>query len=125
MTYPESAQPQPGVTYAPASTPATPRNKLGIASVIAGGVTIALQLVFVIAQVSFVASQDLPLLSLLGVVHMIVAGLISVTAVVLGVLGLMARDRPKGVAGVGLGLGIATVVGVLTSVLYTALLSIL
>jgi hypothetical protein len=98
---------------------ATRRNVPGLVSVILLGACLLLQLIQTVVQQSMIAAPDVSFeaVGLVSFVFTFVGGLLAIAAIVLGAIGLAGRDRPRALAGIGLGGGIVTVVSILIAVI--------
>ena len=131
------ARPTPGTPAAPAapgslaaSAAPHPRNNFGTVALIAGIAAIVLNFISVVNQAFQYANavSDMSILStiqLTATVFMLVHGLLAVAAIVFGILGLSAKGRPKGMAGIGLGIGVTALCATLSTLLYSGLISAL
>jgi hypothetical protein len=87
-----------------------------VVAVILVAAALAIQLGMTLVTASFIASTDRSSFEAYGLVSTLLAvlqGLVSLAAVIVGAIGLAARDRPKGFAGIGLGGGAVLLFGVL------------
>nr|WP_315268635.1 hypothetical protein [Microbacterium lemovicicum] len=115
------AGPAPARGYAPppsgSTAPApgrgpTTRNVPGLVSLILGAATLLWSFAFVFVQAVAIANTSPSAVGALSVVNLTVQGLLSVAGLVFGVIGLVIRDRPRAIAGIGTGLASAGLVGV-------------
>jgi hypothetical protein len=112
------AAPQPGA-------PSRPGNPFGLVAIIAGGLLLLSTIVQVGVQTAAVARDDFEALGLSSGVSTLIDGLISLVAVVFGIIGLAQRGRPHALAGIGAGIGIATLVSAIVwGLIYPAALSL-
>jgi hypothetical protein len=121
-------EPAPGSPWAVAPTAAPGarrRNPAGLIAAILVGVCIVLQIVQSVSGAAMFASRDFDNTFYAAVqgVFAVLQSIIALTAVILGGIGVAGRDKPKALAGVGLGGGAVVLFGVLTSYLMTALIS--
>jgi hypothetical protein len=105
--------------------PVRRRNTPGLVAAILVGVTLAVQVISTIATAAIFASPglDYAAYGVVAFAFAVVQGLIALGAVVFGGIGLSGGDRPKALAGIGLGGGAVVLVGILTAQLSTVLLS--
>jgi hypothetical protein len=130
---PTGAQPQhpagayPGQPYAGASAAVTaPKGKgnpFGLISLIAGGVLLLWQFVFLFLQAGAYAASSYETLGAIGALNGIVQGILALAALVFGFIGLAQRGKPKVVAGIGTGIGISGLVGVLVGLLFPVIIA--
>jgi len=101
-----------------------PGNPAGLISVILVAAALALQLVSAVVSAAVLGSAAMryDLYGLFTTVFAVLQGLVAIAAIVLGAMGLAARDRPKALAGIGLGGGTVVLFGLLAGQLTTLLL---
>ncbi|MBW9094887.1 hypothetical protein JNB62_14435, partial [Microbacterium jejuense] len=106
--------------------PDRPKNTIGLVALIVAVATLVLSTVTLITQAVMMMQPDYDyaLINLVTTVFTSLGGLLSLAAVVLGAIGLAKRGAPKGAAGVGLGIGIATVWAILGNLIFSALVSL-
>lgn len=116
---------QPGAP-APAALPGT-KNTLGLIALIIAVATLVLSTVTLISQGAMLLQPDYNymLINVVTTIFTSIGGLLSAAAIVLGAIGLTKKGAPKGAAGVGLGIGVATVWSILGNVIYSGMLGIL
>ena len=108
-----------------------PRNPFAVPSLVLGIVAEALGAAFSLGSTAVIASRTLQttvttaqLLGVLSLVENIVAGLVGLSALVVGLIALFPRTRPRrAVAAAGTAIGAVIVFGVLVSLLSTLLLA--
>lgn len=111
-------------SYAPAA-PAVRGNPFGLASTVVGAVLLLSLFLQMIVQVGAIGRGDVSMLGIIGVATNLIEGLLAVTAVVLGIIGLTRRGRPQALAGIGTGIGVAMLIStVVWGLLYPAVLSV-
>ncbi|GAA5195929.1 hypothetical protein [Microbacterium jejuense] len=123
---PDAAPAQPGAPAAPSSAAPGAKNPLGLIALIIAVATLALSTVTLISQAAMMLQPDYDymLVNLVTTVFTSIGGLMALAAVVLGAIGLAKKGAPKGAAGVGLGIGVATVWAILGNLIYSGILSI-
>ena len=116
--------------YAPDGAPsgsvdATPKtgNPLGVASLIVGAGALAWQLVFVFIQAFAFANYDPTTAAITSLLNLIVLAALGLTGLILGLVALSRRDRPRVAAGIGVGLGIASTFAVLLGLVYPVIVT--
>ncbi|MBD3942969.1 hypothetical protein IF188_14840 [Microbacterium sp. NEAU-LLC] len=121
QTYP--AQSSPG---AAATAPARPKNTLGLVALIIAIATLVLSTVTLVTQAAMMLqpNYNYVLVNLVTTVFTSIGGLLALAAVVLGAIGLAKKGAPKGAAGIGLGIGVATIWAILGNLIYSGILSI-
>jgi len=125
--YPEGAYPAgAGYAVAPAAAPTAARNTLGLVALIIGVATLVLSTVTLVSQGAMLLQPDYDyqLINLVTTVFTSIGGLMAVAAVVLGAIGLAKKGAPKGAAGIGFGIGVATVWSILGNLIYSGILSV-
>ena len=117
----------PGSPAAPAPTASGPKNALGLVALIIGVATLVLSTVTLISQAVMLLQPDYDyqLVNLVTTVFTSIGGLMALAAVVLGAIGLAKKGAPKAAAGIGLGIGIATVWAILGNLIYSGILSVI
>ncbi|NYD68170.1 hypothetical protein [Agromyces atrinae] len=105
------------------ATPARRRNAVGVAALAVGVIGVLLGAVSTFAPIGAILQGDYALVGLLSAVSLTVAVVLGLTATILGIAGLAARDRPRAAAGVGLGLGAAHLISAVLGVTYSLVLS--
>ncbi len=113
--------PGPQAAPLPQVTPAA-RNPLGTASLILGVVLLVWNVASVALQAAAIASRDMAQLGLLSLFGGILVFLVAGSALACGIAGLLVRDRPRIRAGIGTGIAAASLVGLLSSLAYSALI---
>lgn len=110
---PNAGQPQSGQPPHPAGSmgpvagrPAGERNRAGLISVIFAGVLLLTQLVSALAQAAVIGGDAYEALGALNLVFGIIDTLLALGAIIFGAIGLAAKGKPKGLAGIGLGAGV-------------------
>lgn len=83
-------------------------NPTGLWSLILGLCVLEVVLIWNIVQPFVISGRDMALLSTLGVLVNVIAILLAVAASLLGLLGILRRDAPRAMAGIGLGIGFTT-----------------
>ena len=142
---PEPPAPTPAPVYAPApghpeaASPAAPayavppgppvggtKNTLGLVALIIGVATLVLSSVTLVSQGVMLLQPDYDyrLINLVTTVFTSIGGLMALAAVVLGAIGLARKGAPKGAAGIGFGIGVATVWAILGNLIYSGILSL-
>ncbi|TFV84813.1 hypothetical protein E4V99_07155 [Microbacterium sp. dk485] len=110
--------------YAPAAS-AVRGNPFGLASAVVGAVLLLSLFLQMIVQVGAIGRGDVSMLGIIGVATNLIEGLLAVTAVVLGIIGLTRRGRPQALAGIGTGIGVAMLISTIVwGLLYPAVLSL-
>jgi hypothetical protein len=132
-----AAQPHPGAPYAgtpyaaagfePGPAPArTPRrgNPLGLVAALLVGLALVIQLTSSVVTAGLLSSYSgaYEAYGTTTLVFGVLQGLVGLAALVLGAIGLAARDRPKGLAGIGVGGGAVLLAGILLGQLTNLLL---
>lgn len=128
---PASPQPPSGAQqlgFAPAQPPTPPatgpRNPLGLIAFVLGLATILVGLMQTVAQTFLLVSSDYTAIGAWNMLFLVLNSLLAIAIVIIAIVGLLQRDRPKVLAGIGLGIGISTLAGILISgLLAPALLS--
>lgn len=130
---PHPQAPAPSAPYAgpgapPAPAAPRPRNNFGAVALVAGIAAIVLNFISIVNQAFQYANamhdmSTIGTIQLTATIFMLVHGLLAVAAIVFGILGLAAKGRPKGAAGVGLGIGATALCATLGTVLYSSLIS--
>ncbi|WP_185843176.1 hypothetical protein [Microbacterium kyungheense] len=116
----------PAHAAAPAPGAVGPKNTIGLIALIVAVATLVLSTVTLVSQAVLMMQSDYDyvLINLVTTVLTSIGGLLSLAAVVLGAIGLAKKGAPKGAAGVGLGIGIATVWAILGNLIFSALVSL-
>ena len=119
--------PPPSYVSAPdAAAPARPaRNVMGIVALVIGAVLLLSSTISLVAQAFLIRAADYVLISTVLAGFSTLQGILAVAGVVCGSIGLALKGRPKGAAGVGLGIGVAVLWSVLGSFLFGALVQLL
>ncbi|RFA22374.1 hypothetical protein [Subtercola boreus] len=99
------------------------RNPLGLIALVVGAVGILFNVLFTLVQAVAVGQGMYDLLSTFAVAHSILAIVIAVATIALGVLALLKKGAPKAAAGAGTALGAASLVSVLTGLLYSGVIA--
>ena len=108
----------------PTPTATGPRNPLGLIAFILGLATILVGLMQTIAQTFLLVSSDYTAIGAWNMLFLVLNSLLAIAIVIIAIVGLLQRDRPRVLAGIGLGIGISTLAGILISgLLAPALLS--
>lgn len=94
------------------------RNPLALASVVLGAVPFVLGLLFVFIQAGMIASASSEAYGTVSLVQTVLQALLGIGALVLGLLALAKPGPGRALAGAGVALGAATLVGVLGTILY-------
>ncbi len=94
------------------------RNPLALASVILGAVPSLLGLIFIFIQAGMIASASSDAYGAVSLVQTVLQALLGIGALVLGLLALAKAGPGRALAGAGVALGAATLVGVLGTILY-------
>lgn len=111
--------------HAAASPPARPApNPLGLAALVVGAIGPLLGVLFLIIQAAALGSGGTDAFQLIGTAHSVLSGLISIAALVLGLVAITRPGRSRTLAAAGIALGAAGLVEVLGSLLYGAVLSL-
>ncbi|MFG6444755.1 hypothetical protein ACFXQA_05730 [Microbacterium sp. P07] len=103
--------------------PQRPGNTAGLISVVLVAASLAIQLVTSLVSAAIIGGADVryDLFGAFTGFMAILQGLVGAAAVVVGGIGLAARERPKALAGIGLGGGAVVLFGLLASQLTTVL----
>ncbi|MCS5722302.1 hypothetical protein N1028_15505 [Herbiconiux sp. CPCC 203407] len=94
------------------------RNPLAVASVILGAVPSVLGLIFIFVQAGLIAGASSEAYGAVSLVQTVLQALLGIGALVLGLLALAKPGPGRALAGAGVALGAATLVGVLGTILY-------
>jgi hypothetical protein len=94
------------------------RNPLAVASVILGAVPSVLGLIFIVVQAGLIAGASSEAYGAVSLVQTVLQALLGIGALVLGLLALAKPGPGRALAGAGVALGAATLVGVLGAILY-------
>jgi hypothetical protein len=107
----------PPAAYLPAAPVARRANPLGLTATILVAAAVVLQFIAAGVTGSLIANAagDLSLYSVTSGVFVLVQGLIALAAVIVGIAGLVVKDRPHALAGIGLGGGAVIVLGIAAS----------
>ena len=123
---PYAQQPYPGAAPVPRPAEGLSRKKnpAGLVSVILVAAALGLQLVSSIGSAALIsnAQAGYETYGLFIAVFAVLQGLVAIAAIVLGAIGLAARDRPRALAGIGLGGGSVILFGLVSSQLTSLLL---
>lgn len=103
--------PHPGT--AAGAAPGRRGNPFGLVSLLAAAAIFLSMIVQLIAQVNAVAGDDYQLLGVLGLVTSVINGIFAIVAITFGIIGLARRGRSHVLAGIGLGVGITTLISTL------------
>jgi hypothetical protein len=121
--------PHPGQPYAGQAGPAQApdgrrRNRAGLSAAILVAIILVLQTIssFLSGAILRASSGSFELYATYTAATVIIQGLLAVAAIILGAIGLAARDRPKALAGMGLGGGIVVLWSILSGQLSNLLL---
>ena len=106
------AQGYPGP--APASSAPRSGNTMGLVAIIAGVLILVMQVVGMIGQAAVIRGTDYAAIQVVNVVQGVVQGVLGLVAVVFGIIGVVQKDKPKALAGIGLGIGLSALIGVIT-----------
>lgn len=120
MTSPYNPQPYPAEPAR--SGPAA--NPLGLASLVVGAIGPLLGALFLIIQAVSLGSGGTDVFQLIGTTGNVLSGLVAVGALVLGLVAITRPGRSKTLAAAGIALGASGLVGVLSVLLYGAVLSL-
>lgn len=115
--------PPPGYAAAPPAPAPRNTNVPGVISVILGGVLLVTATVSMLAQFAAIQSGHHEWFLVIGPATQVVEGLLAVGAVATGIVGLTRKGRPKALAGIGLGIGVAVLWQNVGALLYNALAS--
>lgn len=100
-------------------------NPAGLTSLIIGIAALVWQLVFLFIQAFSYASLDaVSAGAWIGVLNLTVLALLGIAGLVFGLIGLSRRDRPRVAAGIGTGLGIASIYSVVLGALFPVVFSL-
>lgn len=101
----------------------TARNTPGLVATILVGVGLAFQLVQAVVAAAMIAASDFDAgaYSLAQGLFGILQGLIALAALTLGIVGLVARGKPRTLAGIGVGGGGVILFGIVITMLTAAL----
>ena len=116
--------PPPGYIAAPPPPASRTTNVPGVISVILGGVLLGTATISMLAQFAAIQSGHHEWFLVINPATQLVQGLLAVGAVAAGIAGLTRKGRPKALAGIGLGIGVAVLWQSLGAVLYNALAGI-
>lgn len=117
----------PPQSYAPAAaTPVRRTNPLGLTAVILVAIAVALSFVASGTTGALIAnaSGNYQLIGLVSGVLSLIQALLALAAVGVGIAGLVAKDRPRALAGMGLGGGAVIVLGVAAGQLTNLILTL-
>ncbi|WP_440710268.1 hypothetical protein [Herbiconiux sp. YIM B11900] len=117
----------PGGPQAYAAAPPPTRlapNPLGLASLVVGAIGPLLGALFLIIQAVSLGSGGTDAFQVIGSIGNVLSGLVAVAALVLGLVAITRRGRSKTLAAAGIALGASGLVGVLSVLLYGAVLSL-
>lgn len=118
------AQPQyGGQPHYGQPAPTAGRNPMGLASLIVGAVPSVLGIVFLIAQAAVFRSGETEALGAISGLNSVLSAILALAAIVLGIVAVTRRGLSKTLAAAGIALGAATLVSVLSGLIYTAALS--
>lgn len=116
--------PPPSYASAPAAPARPARNVMGIVALVIGAVLLLSSTTSLVAQAFLIRAADYTLISTVLAGFSTLQGILAVAGVVCGSIGLALKGRPKGAAGVGLGIGVAVLWSVLGSFLFGALVQL-
>lgn len=126
---PAAQPPYPAAGYPAHAGAAAPRpkNTIGLIALIVAIATLVLSTVTLIIQAAMMLQRDAgyQLINAMTTVFTSIGALLALAAVVLGAIGLTRKGLPKGAAGVGLGIGVATVWSILGSLIFNGIVSLL
>lgn len=111
--------------YAPPGAAVRARNPFGTVALVTAVAALVLGLIQLVSQAMMLARADAggyQALAATGLLFLVVESLLAMVALICGIAGLVARDRPKAVAGVGLGIAIAVLTSSAGSALYSGLI---
>src|SRR5690554_6516577 len=115
---PTMSSPYSPTTDDRASVPVPHRNPVGVAALIAAGALVVAQIGFQFAVMNAITSgEPLGTNIIIGFVQPAVMGVLAVTTVVLGIIGVVLPGRARLMAGVGLGAGVYALISMLTNIL--------
>ena len=115
--------PPPGYAAAPPPPASRTTNVPGVISVILGGVLLVTATVSLFTQFAIMTSGQYELIGVVSSVMGIIQSLLAIGAIATGIIGLTRKGRPKALAGIGLGIGVAVLWQNLGALLYSALAS--
>ena len=111
--YPTGLPQQPGESQRTVTGRPAQSNRAGLISVILAGCVLLSQLVSALAQAAVIGGNTYEALGVVNIAFAIIDSLLAIGAIIAGAIGLAAKGRPKGLAGIGLGAGIATLFSVI------------
>lgn len=111
--YPTGQPQQPGESQGAVAGRSSQSNRAGLISVILAGCILLSQLVSALAQAAVIGGNTYEALGVVNIAFAIIDSLLAIGAIIVGAIGLAAKGRPKGLAGIGLGAGIATLFSVI------------
>ena len=111
--HPTGLPEQPGESQGAVAGRPSQSNRAGLISVILAGCILLSQLVSALVQAAVIGGNAYEALGVVNMVFAITDSLLAIGAIIAGAIGLAAKGRPKGLAGIGLGAGIATLFSVI------------
>lgn len=113
--------------YQPIADPGRPtstKRRLGLVALILGVAGLIVELAFVFGQIGAISARAISVIGAIALAQNVIVGIVGIGAIVCGALALVRRNEPRGMAGVGLGIGIALVSSILITVVYSALIAV-
>lgn len=119
---------QPGAAVAPPVQPGAPatsiRNPAGTISLAMGVALLAWQFAFLFIQATVYAGTDIGLITSMAAINLSITGLLAIGGLIVGLIGLARRDRPRVTAGIGVGLAIAGLTTLVIGLLYPLVMTL-
>jgi hypothetical protein len=114
---------------APAPAPARRANPLGVTALALAAAAVVIRFVAAVASAALIGSLSsmgggYELYGVVTFAFALVEGLLALAAVIVGIAGLVAKDRPRTLAGIGLGAGAAVLLGVVSGSLTSGLIAL-
>jgi hypothetical protein len=124
MTMPDPATPAYSPATATTSAPARKKNPLGLVALILGAATVLIGTALTLVQAGVVGSRNFELLGAFSALQSVASGLLGIGATIVGIIALILPNTSKPLAAAGLALGVSSVLGTITGLLYGVISSI-